>query len=103
VRCWVLVNRHEYSERLYSIAVQNTRLGIMSCYTASVVGRMAHESETERLRIGHVVIIEVLFQNPAKGTGKKKKKRHLCQNSGCSGRESKRVPYEYKSRQLPLR
>ena len=68
----MLFNRHEYSERHCSVAVQNTSVGIMSCHTASVVGRMANETETERLRKGHIVLIEVLFQNPAKGTGKKK-------------------------------
>jgi len=84
VRCWVLVNRREYSERHYSVAVQNTSLGIMSYHTASVVRRMANETETERLRKGHIVLIEVLFQNPAKGTGKNK--RHFCQNGGRSVR-----------------
>jgi hypothetical protein len=101
VRYWVLVNRREYSERHYSVAVQNTSLGIMSRHTASVAGRMANETATVRLRKGHVLLIELLFQNPAKGTGKKKS--HFCQNSDCSGRESNRVPCECKTRELPLR
>jgi len=46
----------------------------MSCDTASVVGRTANETETERLKIEHIALIEVLFQNPAKGTGKKKER-----------------------------
>jgi len=99
----VFVNRREYSERHYSAAVQITSLAIMLRHTASVVGRMANETEKERVRKEHIVLTEVLFQNLAKGTVKKKKREtYLCQNRGCSGRESNRVPYERKTRQLPL-
>lgn len=62
--------------------VQVTSLAIMSCHTASAVGRMANETETERVRKEHIVLIEVLLQNLAKGTGGGKKK--LCHNSCCS-------------------
>jgi len=65
----VLVNRREYSERHYSAVVQIKSLAIMLCHTASVVGRMANETEKERVMKEHSVLTEVLFQNLAKGTG----------------------------------
>jgi hypothetical protein len=65
----VLVNRREYSERHYSAVVRITSLAIVLCHTGSVVGRMANGTEMERVRKGHIVLTEVLFQNLPKGTG----------------------------------
>ena len=41
----------------------------MSRHTASVVGRMTNETETKRVRKELFLLIEVLFQNLAKGSG----------------------------------